>query len=289
MEPNRVMLSDSEYLDMEEELLSTPKGRAFLREHANRNRVIALDKAREILHEMPRVAVPNSDTRLEVVRVELQDMAASIAEARRQINALQPQDTGNNRILAATEELDAIVFATERATSDILNAAERIQTYTGKIREASLVDVANDIENLTTEILIACSFQDITGQRTTKVVNVLRYIEQRVNAMVAIWGTEQIHGAGDPLPMTGPSDKRPDAHLLHGPQLPGQGHAQDDIDRLMGGFNVPVLSAETGSAPADIGAGSHVEVKTAKTGDAPLATAAQPVPLDQGAIDSLFD
>ena len=42
------------------------------------------------------------------------------------------------------------------------------------------------------EIFTACSFQDLTGQRTTKVINVLRYIEQRIGSMIAIWGEDKM-------------------------------------------------------------------------------------------------
>ena len=45
----------------------------------------------------------------------------------------------------------------------------------------------------------ACSFQDITGQRTEKVVNVLRFIEQRINAMIEIWGVEDTDFSIDDL------------------------------------------------------------------------------------------
>ena len=44
------------------------------------------------------------------------------------------------------------------------------------------------------EIFTACSFQDLTGQRTTKVINVLRYIEQRIGSMIAIWGEDKTPG-----------------------------------------------------------------------------------------------
>ena len=79
-------------------------------------------------------------------------------------------------------------------------------------------------------IFTACSFQDLTGQRTSKVINALRYIEQRVNAMIAIWGVEGVKPNTDiPDAFT---DKRPDAHLLNGPALDGYGVSQSDVDAL---------------------------------------------------------
>ena len=96
--------------------------------------------------------------------------------------------------------------------------------------------------------MTACSFQDITGQRTTKVVNVLRYIEQRVNSMVQIWSGDAVDPAA-----TQPLDTRPDAHLLNGPAVAGAGVSQDDIDALFGGFDAPAEEqpAAAGTSPLD--------------------------------------
>ena len=88
-----------------------------------------------------------------------------------------------------------------------------------RLREAGIDDEHCDkLEELTTNIYMSCSFQDLTGQRTQKVVHVLRYLENRVNAMIRIWHID----ADDiekvtPDPIR-PDDTRPDAHLLHGPQ-----------------------------------------------------------------------
>ncbi|QQP92498.1 protein phosphatase CheZ [Skermanella sp. TT6] len=158
-------------------------------------------------------------------------MAGSIEKARREVAALQPPDSGNNKILSATNELDAIVSATERASFDILNSAERLMDLGAKLRKGGAdPDLCTEVESEVMNIFTACSFQDLTGQRTSKVVNALRYIEQRVNAMIAIWGVEGVKPA-DEVPDVF-IDKRPDAHLLNGPALDGQGVSQSDVDAL---------------------------------------------------------
>src|SRR3546814_11385032 len=119
-----------------------------------------------------------------------------------------------------------------RRSSDL--AAERVQALAEALPDQEdLRRVRTDIESEVTEILMACSFQDITGQRTSKVVNTLRYIEQRVHAMVDIWGTD---GEGVVAKRTPSSsvDDREDAHLLNGPALEG-GVSKDDIDAMFGG------------------------------------------------------
>lgn len=169
-------------------------------------------------------------------------MSAYIHQTRREIAALRPSDAGSNRIMAATGELDAIVSATERATSEILNGVERIQQLTLKLPKTSEVaPIVDEIQAQVTEVLTACSFQDITGQRTTKVVNTLRYLEQRVNSMIEIWGVEGVTPAAPPPE---PEDRRPDAHLLNGPATDG-GPSQADVDALF-----EKLGKATETAPA---------------------------------------
>ncbi len=85
----------------------------------------------------------------------------------------------------------AIVQATEKATSDILACAERIQEMAWTLREQGVEsEVCDLLDANATEVYTACSFQDITGQRTRKVIGVLRYLEDRINAMIGIWGLD---------------------------------------------------------------------------------------------------
>lgn len=232
-----VRLDETEYAEIEEALSATAIGRAFLREHQRRAKVVASDDVRRTVHKLKDSWETGSQNRaaadrLETLRGELQDMAGAISEARRQISALQPAETSNNRIIQAAEELDAIVSATERATGDILNNAERLLELGEPLREAGQAETAETLDQIAGHIFEACGFQDITGQRISKVVNALRYVEQRVNAMVAIWGVQS--GAATDAESES-DDSRPDAHLMNGPQLDGAGVNQDEIDRMFAG------------------------------------------------------
>ena len=53
-----------------------------------------------------------------------------------------------------------------------------------------LGDIFDQVTDKVNVVFEACSFQDITGQRTTKVINTLSYIETRVNTMIEIWGVD---------------------------------------------------------------------------------------------------
>jgi chemotaxis regulatin CheY-phosphate phosphatase CheZ len=290
-------LSDGEYELLEENIARTAKGRAFLRRHARRAAGAAAEEVRAMMGQIRAMMLERTEAmeaagHIDILRRELMEMASSIERARREIAALRPADeegAGDDRILTATNELDAIVSSTERASQEILNSAERIMELAGKLRRAGAdADACADIENETTSIFTACSFQDLTGQRTSKVVNALRYIEQRVNAMIGIWGVDGLERVED----DGPRDQRPDAHLLAGPQLEGQGVSQEDIDRMLAG--------DTGSpapepAPAPAAEAKPAKRKApAKAPDPPKAKAPEPPKdeggpaLDQSAIDALF-
>jgi len=150
-------------------VMETPRGRWFIEEFTRRNRTADTDKllsAIEAIGNVAQAATAPAQT-VDVLRLELQEMSASIQQTRSEIAAIKPTDGGNNRIMSATGELDAIVTATERTTSEILAAAERTQEIAEKLKEQGAnEDLCDELEAHATAIFMACSFQDITGQRT---------------------------------------------------------------------------------------------------------------------------
>ncbi|MBP7338479.1 hypothetical protein [Niveispirillum sp.] len=269
-------LSEGDYAALYDRIAQSPQGLAFLREHARRageagqTRVeVALSDLRGLFESQS--SLLQTSGRAEVLRSELMEMAASIEQARREIAALRPKDQSNNRLDIATNELDAIVSTTERASIEILQSAERLMEVAGRLKRAGADrDLVSDIENEVTNIFTACSFQDLTGQRTSKVVNALRYVEQRVNAMISIWNIDSVKA---PAP-TGPVDSRPDAHLLGGPR--DDGVNQNEVDALLSG-------AMPAPRPASPPPPPRRDAAMAATADEP------PNPLDQSEIDNLFD
>ena len=82
------------------------------------------------------------------------------------------------------------------------------------------------------EIFESCSFQDITGQRISKVLKTLAFIEGRLDSMVK--AADAFQGAAPPA--AGATTETPtDQALLNGPQLPGKGLEQKDIDAVVVG------------------------------------------------------
>jgi chemotaxis regulatin CheY-phosphate phosphatase CheZ len=265
MSARRPELTEEEYLDIEEALASNARGRTFLRMRDQRSRVIAFNDVRKLMREVKdsvkkeaEAEGTRDDAHIDIMRQELREMSAYIHQTRREIAALRPIDAGANRIMAATGELEGIVSATERATSDILNGVERIQGLAAKLpKDGEVGKIAEEIQNHVTDVLTACSFQDITGQRTTKVVNTLHYIEQRVNSMIEIWG---VHGVAPPGAVTTPGgeveDKRPDAHLMNGPAADG-GPSQADVDAL---FEQLGKATEAAATPGDSQGNSQSQI-----------------------------
>lgn len=168
------------------------------------------------------------------IRIEITRLVKEIGKTKAELASLRHPmaDEDEDKIVTATSELDAIVEATEKATDEILRSSEEITTILEKLRGDGDVDdehrAAFDmIEARTIAILEACNFQDITGQRINKVVKTMQFIEDRVKAMIEIWGVEAF--AHLPLPETIHIDE--DAALLEGPQLEN-GLTQDDIDAM---------------------------------------------------------
>jgi chemotaxis protein CheZ len=134
-----------------------------------------------------------------------------------------------------TNELDAIVGGTESATETILGSAEEIdqmvQTLTARLKDGQNQQLAADIQDRVVKIFEACNFQDLTGQRITKVVATLKFIETHIVRMMEIWGGLEAFKDIEAEKIT---ERDGDAVLINGPKLAGEvGHAsQDDIDSL---------------------------------------------------------
>jgi chemotaxis protein CheZ len=141
-------------------------------------------------------------------------------------------DAGESR---ATRELDAVVDSTERATRRILDAAEDIEeaanTLSASLKHTQEQALAQDIRDQVIRIFEACNFQDLSGQRITKVLATLQFVEDHITRMMEIWGDiAMIRDEGAAASVAHQNAILP----LHGPQLDGDpGHAsQDDIDKL---------------------------------------------------------
>jgi len=164
---------------------------------------------------------------------EVEGLSKYIQSAKVEVAALRPDQIRSEHIVPATDELDAVVSATEEATNAIMEAAETIEEVAERLDD----EFADALSLATTKIYEACSFQDITGQRISKVVGALKEIEIRVDAIVATFAddideAQQARQRAADHAAQHDSDSVDPGELMHGPQLPDQAINQDDIDAL---------------------------------------------------------
>ncbi|WP_242390273.1 protein phosphatase CheZ [Polymorphum gilvum] len=164
---------------------------------------------------------------------ELTAIASEISRMKEEITALRANDMKHNKIPDAGRELDAIVEATESATHTIMTAAEEIMGA-----DTSDPAAYQDLVNAKMiEIFEACAFQDITGQRISKVVGTLNYIDQRVSAFVE---KLRIVETMETTPEETDAERRKRELILHGPQHAGEGVSQDDVDAMLNGSQADI-------------------------------------------------
>jgi chemotaxis protein CheZ len=157
---------------------------------------------------------------------EVEELGRTIAIAKSEIAALRVDDITDHDIPFATDELDAIVDHTAHATHAILESCEMLD----EVAAAVTGEAAAKLQDAVTRIYEACSFQDITGQRITKVVSTLKVIEEKVAHIIGTFGPNTVA-----LQRT-TNHIASEADLLNGPQLPAHAMDQSDIDKLLASF-----------------------------------------------------
>ena len=168
---------------------------------------------------------------------EIEVLARFIRTAKAEIASLRPDEIKTEHLATATDQLEVIVDQTEVATNDIFTAVESIEQLCEEMEPA----LAEKVTDAVTQVYEACGFQDLTGQRISKVVGALQHIEHRIEGLLQAFGAE-FEGLTDlttkpsPSPSEPPPGKveRPDEDLMNGPQKPGEAKTQDEIDALLG-------------------------------------------------------
>jgi chemotaxis protein CheZ len=159
---------------------------------------------------------------------EVAGLGRIIEQAKSGIAEMSVDAIMGSHIPSATDELGAIVEHTAIATDSILESCEVLDRLANTVEPAQ----AEILQAATTRIYEACSFQDITGQRITKVVKALQAIEARVLALSQAYGQR-----ATPKNFTAPEDVRTgDKALLNGPGMAHEAMGQDDIDKLLADF-----------------------------------------------------
>src|SRR3984893_13178721 len=171
----------------------------------------------------------------EKLKVELDLISDAINRTKREIAVLHGKSFNGEEMAKVNGELGAVVGGTEEATQQILEAAEAIDNAATALAKVNTPDqqklLSEEIQERVVSIFEACNFQDLTGQRISKVMTTMKFIENHIIIMMDIWGGVDAIKAHAPAIV---DDREGDARLLNGPKLDGDvGHAsQNDIDAL---------------------------------------------------------
>jgi chemotaxis protein CheZ len=185
------------------------------------------------------ISEPSSQDNL-ILKKELVGLFGHMQKIRKELAALNPPGAPDH-FGSMSEQLDAIVHATEGATNTIMESVEGIDSLMGEARTycqgGKLGEIFDQVTERVNTVFEACSFQDITGQRITKVVNSMKFVEERINAIIFTWGKDELTKVVVEIK----EDKDPDKKLLHGPQLAGQGVTQDEVDKMLAQTDIDKL------------------------------------------------
>ena len=157
---------------------------------------------------------------------EMRAMSKLLSDTRAEIVGLSPPPTGLG------DTLDAVVAETEHAAMEIMQQAERAQAAAKRLHDGgSATNTAADlaeVDDAANCILMACAFQDITGQRIRKVLSAMRHVETRIATLVALMGIGQEEAL---RPDGAPPGS--EAALLNGPSSSAEGGlGQNAVDDL---------------------------------------------------------
>lgn len=137
----------------------------------------------------------------------LRSIYQEIKAARGTSSAAQPriqtEQAPDELFEKASDQLDEVLSATEKAAVKIIDIVENLQELTGSVAtivkgfesggvtktdREKLKDINNTLSNDLSEIMISLSFQDLTGQRIKIIIESLKSIEEIVKEMIVSTG-----------------------------------------------------------------------------------------------------
>ncbi len=171
---------------------------------------------------------------INAIAAELRELLQYVGSAKSEIIAMQPKSLSKRDIPGAHDQLEAIVSATEETASVIMDAADTV----GELAAESDGDTSATLMDVSTKLFEASSFQDLTGQRITKVTKTLYHLEERLAALADAIGDDYVAPPEeDEVERDTEGVVVNDDDLLHGPQLEGEGNSQAEIDALLASFD----------------------------------------------------
>ena len=156
----------------------------------------------------------------QLLGLEQDNLAGQISATHERIAAMGAGAQPGKR--SPSQELEAVIQATEAAANTILEAAEAIQDWLEN--GSGSPDGLPAISERVNAIFAACSFQDLTGQRIDRAVRDLRRVEAILEDMLPANAPHR----DDPAFLK--RDMQGVAQGLADPKAPGADVAQHEID-----------------------------------------------------------
>lgn len=164
---------------------------------------------------------------------ELREVLDYVVRAKQEFMSIGPRALSARKIPDANEELNAILGATEEAAGQIMDAADQVGELAGSVDKRT----GEELQNISTRLYEASAFQDICGQRITKVLAILKFLEERLAMLAETLGDSQMDEEDETVEYDENGLAVDAKKLLHGPQLDGDGISQDEVDALLADFD----------------------------------------------------
>lgn len=159
-----------------------------------------------------------------------------VAETLEALSEIGSAEQSSGRLAELRREMDEIRAATQAAATAFLAAAERIEEIAGHAD----MDASDqgDLYRLATEIFEAAGFQDITGQRISRVAEIMRQVDYHVAVAKAALGDAAAGQSAETLRETVERvETRKVEYILHGPEQAGTANTQEEIDKILASFD----------------------------------------------------
>ncbi|MEK6734834.1 MAG: hypothetical protein AABY27_07035, partial [Pseudomonadota bacterium] len=145
-----------------------------------------------------------NDERKEIL-YQLEMLLAQFTSLKRETAALSYEILRDNFLSDVIMDLRSIIAQTEKSVTKILDEADAIASLSQKVTDTK---IREELMIKYTNILELCNFQDLTGQRTQKVINLLNEAESVIYKMLHILSPEaDLISAPKQDLMNGPQDE----------------------------------------------------------------------------------
>ena len=161
-------------------------------------------------------------------------MAAYLRQAQDRLRNVRPGSLRDEHLPNAHDDLKAIVSHTEEATGQIMEMAETMLAM-----DPGDANYHESINDCVMQIFEACSFQDITGQRVSRVTESIAATSEQVEALSEVLG--EGHDATVGPEEASERDEWREENILHGPQDEADAVSQDAVDDLFDQDDIDAL------------------------------------------------